>query len=60
MMYFFTTKDFSNWLWVTFTRSNPASDIYGLHRNIVDRYFACTVPIIDARIKSYHAPILVR
>ncbi len=56
----FTTKDFSNWLWVTFTRSNPASDIYGLHSNIVDKHFACTVPIIDARIKSHHAPILER
>ena len=56
----FTIKDFSNWLWVTFTRSNPASDIYGLNTNIVDKHFSCTVPIIDARIKEHHAPVLER
>ena len=56
----FTIEDFSNWLWVTFTRSNPASDIYGLNTNIVDKHFSCTVPIIDARIKEHHAPVLER
>ena len=56
----FTCKNFSNWLWVTFTRSNPASDIYGLHSETKNKHFSCSIPIIDARIKPHHAPILER
>ena len=56
----FITQDFSNWLWVTFTRSNPASDIYGLHSDTINKHFSCSIPIIDARIKKHHAPILKR
>ena len=56
----FVTHDFSNWLWVTFTRSNPANDIYGLNSETKNKHFSCSVPIIDARIKSHHAPVLRR
>jgi 4-hydroxy-3-polyprenylbenzoate decarboxylase len=56
----FTAENFSNWLWVTFTRSNPANDIYGLNTEYKNKHFSCTVPIIDARIKEHHAPILER
>lgn len=56
----FVSEDLSNWLWVTFTRSNPASDIYGLHSDIKNKHFSCSTPIIDARIKAHHAPILER
>ena len=56
----FVCEDFSNWLWVTFTRSNPASDIYGLHSETINKHFSCSIPIIDARIKKHHAPILER
>jgi len=56
----FVSEDFSNWLWVTFTRSNPASDIYGLNAEIKNKHFSCSIPIIDARIKEHHAPILER
>ena len=56
----FVSEDFSNWLWVTFTRSNPANDIYGLHAKNEKKHFSCSVPIIDARIKENHAPILER
>ncbi len=56
----FTSKNFSNWLWVTFTRSNPANDIYGLNSEYRNKHFSCTVPIIDARIKPHHAPVLER
>ena len=56
----FVAHDFSNWLWVTFTRSNPANDIYGLNAETKNKHFSCTVPIIDARIKSHHAPVLRR
>ena len=56
----FTTKNFSNWLWVTFTRSNPAFDIYGLNTDVTNKHFSCSLPIIDARIKRHHAPVLER
>jgi 4-hydroxy-3-polyprenylbenzoate decarboxylase len=56
----FSSENFSNWLWVTFTRSNPANDIYGLNAENKNKHFSCTVPIIDARIKVYHAPVLER
>ena len=35
----FVTRSFSNWLWVTFTRSNPANDIYGLNAIIQNKHF---------------------
>ena len=56
----FTAKNFSNWLWVTFTRSNPANDIFGLNAEYTNKHFSCSIPIIDARIKAHHAPILER
>ncbi|MBT6699485.1 MAG: UbiD family decarboxylase [Flavobacteriales bacterium] len=56
----FVCEDFSNWLWVTFTRSNPANDIYGLNAENKNKHFSCSIPIIDARIKKHHAPILER
>ena len=56
----FVSKNFSNWLWVTFTRSNPANDIYGLHSENKNKHFSCSIPIIDARIKPHHAPVLER
>ncbi|MGY8954813.1 MAG: hypothetical protein ACKVK1_01290, partial [Flavobacteriales bacterium] len=56
----FTSENFSNWLWVTFTRSNPANDIYGLNTEYKNKHFSCSIPIIDARIKGSHAPILER
>jgi 4-hydroxy-3-polyprenylbenzoate decarboxylase len=56
----FTALDFSNWLWVAFTRSNPANDIYGLNTEYKNKHFSCSLPIIDARIKKHHAPVLER
>ncbi len=56
----FICENFSNWLWVTFTRSNPANDIYGLNAKTNNKHFSCSIPIIDARIKAHHAPILER
>ncbi|MBT6809341.1 MAG: UbiD family decarboxylase [Flavobacteriales bacterium] len=56
----FVSEDFSNWLWVTFTRSNPANDIYGLNTELKNKHFSCSIPIIDARTKAHHAPILER
>jgi 4-hydroxy-3-polyprenylbenzoate decarboxylase len=55
----FLTQSLSNFLWVTFTRSNPANDIFGVNANQPNKHWGCEPPlIIDARIKPHHAPIL--
>jgi 4-hydroxy-3-polyprenylbenzoate decarboxylase len=55
----FTARTLNNFLWVTFTRSNPAADIDGLGAGIVQKHWGCTGPlVIDARIKPHHAPPL--
>ncbi len=49
----------NNFLWATFTRSNPARDIHGVDSKFVDKHWSCKAPlIIDARIKPHHAPVL--
>jgi 4-hydroxy-3-polyprenylbenzoate decarboxylase len=56
----FAAKSFSNFLWVTFSRSNPSHDIYGLNEKTVFKHWECKPPlIIDARIKPFHADPLV-
>jgi 4-hydroxy-3-polyprenylbenzoate decarboxylase len=55
----FTARSLRNWLWVTFTRSNPAADIHGLGAFTHQKHWGCTGPlVIDARIKPHHAPPL--
>ncbi len=55
----FTARTLDNFLWVTFTRSNPASDIYGIGAKIVCKHWGCSGPlVIDARRKPHHAPPL--
>lgn len=55
----FTAATFNNFLWVTFTRSNPSHDVHGIGASIVYKHWGCLGPlIIDARIKPHHAPIL--
>jgi 4-hydroxy-3-polyprenylbenzoate decarboxylase len=56
----FAARTLNNWLWTTFTRSNPASDIYGVGADTVARHWGCIgALIIDARRKPHHAPPLV-
>lgn len=56
----FVAEDMNNFLWVTFTRSNPATDIHGLNSRIIDKHWSCDkAMIIDARLKPHHAPPLV-
>jgi 4-hydroxy-3-polyprenylbenzoate decarboxylase len=56
----FTAQTLNNFLWVTFTRSNPSHDIYGVGSKIEFKHWGCSGPlIIDARIKPHHAPELV-
>jgi 4-hydroxy-3-polyprenylbenzoate decarboxylase len=55
----FTARSLSNFLWVTFTRSNPAADIDGVGAFCVEKHWGCTGPLlIDARTKPHHAPPL--
>jgi 4-hydroxy-3-polyprenylbenzoate decarboxylase len=56
----FAARTLNNWLWVTFTRSNPAADIDGVGAFTDQKHWGCTGPlVIDARIKSHHAPPLI-
>lgn len=56
----FASRTLNNWLWTTFTRSNPASDIDGIGAFISAKHWGCTGSlVIDARIKPHHAPPLV-
>jgi 4-hydroxy-3-polyprenylbenzoate decarboxylase len=55
---FFTAEKPNNFLWVTFTRSNPAYDIYGLNSFTRHKHWGCDVVFMDARIKPHHAPVL--
>ncbi len=55
----FTAATIDNFLWVTFTRSDPAADIYGVDSFTEDKHWGCRGPlIVDARIKPHHAPVL--
>lgn len=55
----FLAKEWSNFLWATFTRSDPARDIYGVDSSSQNKHWGCIGPlIIDARIKPHHAPVL--
>ena len=52
-------QNLTNFLWVTFTRSNPAMDIRGLDEFYSNKHWGCNGPvIIDARIKPHHAPVV--
>ena len=56
----FAATSFSNFLWVTFLRSNPSHDIYGVNEKIRFKHWECAPPlIIDARIKPFHTDPLV-
>ena len=55
----FTAQNLNNFVWVTFTRSNPSHDIYGINSFTEHKHWGCHGPlIIDARIKPHHAPVL--
>ena len=49
----------NDYVWITYTRSNPSHDIYGVKEYIQNKHWACEGPIIiDARKKPHHAPEL--
>jgi 4-hydroxy-3-polyprenylbenzoate decarboxylase len=57
----FVAEHINNFLWVTFTRSNPSHDIYGVDSFTHFKHWGCNGSlIIDARIKPHHAPPVVK
>jgi 4-hydroxy-3-polyprenylbenzoate decarboxylase len=55
----FASRSLNNWLWMVFTRTNPAADTHGVGASIHDKHWGCSGPLIlDARIKPHHAPPL--
>ncbi|MEX2025869.1 MAG: 3-octaprenyl-4-hydroxybenzoate carboxy-lyase, partial [Pirellulaceae bacterium] len=55
----FVTRNLNNFLWVTFTRANPAADIDGIGAKTEHKHWGCDGSlVIDARIKPHHAPPL--
>jgi 4-hydroxy-3-polyprenylbenzoate decarboxylase len=55
----FAARSLNNWLWVTFTRSDPARDVHGVGAFVSRKHWGCTGPvIIDARLKPHMPPPL--
>ncbi len=56
----FASRTLNDFLWTTFTRSNPARDIYGIESFTSQKHWGCRGSlVIDARAKPHHAPPLV-
>lgn len=55
----FMGSSLQNFLWETFTRSNPSHDIYGINSYYENKHWGCDNMIIDARTKPHHAPKLM-
>jgi 4-hydroxy-3-polyprenylbenzoate decarboxylase len=56
----FASRSIRNFLWVTFTRSNPAADLDGICASNQQKHWGCRGSlVIDARCKPHHAPELV-
>ncbi len=56
----FAARTLDNFLWVTFTRSNPAVDLSGIGAFTEDKHWGCRgAMVIDARRKPHHAPPLI-
>jgi len=56
----FAARSLNNFLWTTFTRSNPSHDVHGVDSFVEHKHWGCRGPlIIDARIKPHHAPPLI-
>ena len=56
----FCTADLANFLWLTFTRSNPSEDIYGVQEFVENKHWGTYGSlVIDARFKPHNAPPLI-
>ncbi len=57
----FASANLNNFLWVCFTRCNPANDIHGIAASTVHKHWGSNGPlVIDARIKPHHAPPVLK
>jgi len=55
----FVSACWDNFLWAVFTRSDPATDVYGMGTFVRCRHWGAEKGIIiDARLKEYHPPVL--
>jgi len=55
----FNTSTINDYVWVTYTRSNPSHDVYGVDECTENKHWGCKgAMIIDARKKPHHAPEL--
>lgn len=49
----------NDYVWITYTRSNPSHDVYGVNEFFENKHWGCKgAMIIDARKKTQHAPEL--
>ena len=56
----FAARNVENFVWVTFTRSDPAPDTDGIGAFVEDKHWGCRGALVtDARIKPRHAPPLI-
>lgn len=55
----FIRQNINNFVWVTFTRSNPSHDMYGVNSFYENKHWGCDNMIIDVRTKPHHAPPLI-
>jgi 4-hydroxy-3-polyprenylbenzoate decarboxylase len=50
----FCAAGWENFLWVAFTRSDPATDVYGAGSAVRCKHWGCAGPlVIDARLKAH-------
>jgi 4-hydroxy-3-polyprenylbenzoate decarboxylase len=55
----FGKNKLQDYLWVTYTRSNPSHDIYGVDELTENKHWGCKGALIfDSRKKPHHAPEL--
>ena len=55
----FAARTLNNFLWTTFTRSDPANDVHGVGSFVEKKHWGCRGPlVIDARLKAHMPPPL--
>ncbi|MBY0513862.1 MAG: hypothetical protein K2P78_08110, partial [Gemmataceae bacterium] len=55
----FVARSLDNFLWVAFTRSDPANDVSGVGAFVRRKHWGCIGPVvIDARLKPHMPPPL--
>ena len=53
----FVAATIRNYLWVSYTRTNPSHDVYGIDSFLTNKHWGCHGPmVLDARLKPHHAP----